>query len=61
MWEPLDVFLILDVSEDNFLDASHCTSVYSLLIVLVTPLDFVLTVSVIELVKHIVLSDASVS
>ena len=59
--ESLNVFLILNVSEDNFLDASHCTLIYSLLIALVMSLDFILTVSVVKLVKHIVLLDVFVS
>ena len=49
------------MSEGDLLDASHCTSVYSLLIALVMSSGFVLTVLIVELVEHTVLLDAPVS
>ena len=49
------------MSEDNFLDASYYTLVYSFLIALVMSSDFVLTVSVIKLVKHTVSLGAPIS
>ena len=61
MQGPLDVFLTLGVPEGDLLDAPHCTSVYSLLIALVAPPGFVLTVPVVGLVEHTVSPDAPVS
>ena len=45
----------------GLLGAPHCTLVYSLLIALVVPLGFVLTVLVIRLVKHTMSLGAPVS
>ena len=58
---PLSVFLALGVPGGGPLGAPHCTLVYPLLIALVAPPGFVLTVLVVGLVKHTVSPGAPIS